>query len=46
MQNVLDAIEGKLEVQTRHESELDRDFLEVAFAHTGAFGPTELCPGY
>ncbi|KAJ7126881.1 P-loop containing nucleoside triphosphate hydrolase protein [Mycena epipterygia] len=42
MQTLLDGVESKLELKTKHESELTRDFLSV-FDHAGPIG---MAPGY
>ncbi|KAJ7158646.1 hypothetical protein C8R46DRAFT_396107 [Mycena filopes] len=42
MQNLLDGVESKLELKTKHEMELDRDFLSV-FNHALPIG---IAPGY
>ncbi|KAF8206301.1 P-loop containing nucleoside triphosphate hydrolase protein [Mycena galopus ATCC 62051] len=42
MQTLLDGVESKLELQTKHEKDLGRGFLSV-FAHTGPIG---IAPGY
>ncbi|KAJ6508018.1 P-loop containing nucleoside triphosphate hydrolase protein [Mycena vitilis] len=42
MQTLLDGVESKLELKTKHESDLERKFLSV-FAHAGPIG---IAPGY